>query len=112
MLKREHNKTSLRKVAQHNSFFARNLKKSQRRVHALKQQIKKLQQQQKLHRTQVEKATKRADDIVSFGLRKDTLRVEIRVLEKKRNQLYLQIENLEAILKQLQLHIRNGLKRQ
>ena len=102
---------SLRKIAQHNSFFARNLKQSQRRVFTLKQHIKKLKKEQKLYRKQVEKANKRADDIISFGMREDTLRAEILELEGEKRRLYVEIANLETLVKQIKLHIRNGLKR-
>jgi|TARA_B110000091_G_scaffold212828_1_gene260496 predicted nucleic acid-binding Zn-ribbon protein len=111
-------KPCLRKIAHHNSFFARNLKKSQRRVFALKQHIKKLKKEQELHRELVEKANRRADDILSFGMREDTLReredrlrTEIKELEAKRGQLYINIAKLEELVKQIKLHIRDGLKR-
>jgi len=102
---------SLRKIAHHNSFFARSLQQSQRRVFALKQRIEKLKKVQELHLKQVAKANRRVDDILSFGMREDTLRAEISDLEKKRGKLYIKIAELEALVKQIKLHIRNGLKR-
>jgi len=118
-LKRQ-KRVSLRRIAQHNSYYATQLIKSTREVARLTERIRELEKEKVRYREQTIKAnnrainaekfagkeTRRADGILLFGMEEQTIKADIKKLQDERVRLEGQIVRLEAVIMQIKRTIR------
>lgn len=117
-LKRQR-RVSLRQIAQHNSYYAKELIKSKREVSRLTERIKELEKEKVRYKEQVIKANKRAikaekfageearraadeaaraDGILQFGFEEETIKADIQKLQNERTWLQDRVVRLEEVL--------------
>lgn len=118
-LKRQR-RVSLRQIAQHNSYYAKELIKSKREVSRLTERIKELEKEKVQYREQVVNANKRAvkearraadeaaraDGILQFGFEEETIKADIKKLRNERARLQTQVVRLEEVIQQIKRKIR------
>ena len=112
-------RVSLRQCALHNSYYAKELIKSRREVARLTERIKELEKEKVRYREQVVNANKRAtaaanaaaeeaaraDGILQFGFEEETIKADIKKLQKERNRLGKQVLHLEQVIQQIKYKI-------
>jgi predicted nucleic acid-binding Zn-ribbon protein len=118
-LKRQ-KRVSLRRIAQHNSYYATQLIKSTREVARLTERIRELEKEKVRYREQTIKAnnrainaekfagkeTRRADGILLFGMEEQTIKADIKKLQDARAGLQDRVVRLAEYIQQLKRTIR------
>tara|TARA_B110001450_G_C17662290_1_gene497814 strand:- start:1569 stop:1940 length:372 start_codon:yes stop_codon:yes gene_type:complete len=107
-------RVSLRRIAQHNSYYATQLIKSTREVARLTERIRELEKEKVRYKEQTIKAnnrainaeTRRAAGILLFGMEEQTIKADIKKLQDERVRLEGQIVRLEAVIMQIKRTIR------
>jgi len=110
---KQQRRVSLRKCALHNSYYAKELLKSRREVSRLTERIKELEKERVQYREQASLAdaraaaeAARADGLLQFGFKEETIKADIKKLQYERAKLGYQVEYIEEVIRKLKITIR------
>lgn len=124
---KQERRVSLRQCALHNSYYAKELMKSRREVSRLTKRILELEKEKVRYREQVVNANNRtikaekyaaeearraaveaarANGILQFGFKEETIKADIKKLENARVRLNRQVVDLEKVIITLKRKIR------
>lgn len=104
-------KPSLFEHAVFNSFYARELKKASRKIYNLRLRIKELEKERHRYAEQVVEANIRVEAVLSLGQEEETIKHELRGLNRRRDALMLEIARLRQVVDRLRTNLREGFKR-
>lgn len=116
---KRHRRVSLRQCALHNSYYAKELIKSKHQISRLTERIRELEKEKIRYIEQAVSANKhaaeearraadeasRVDGILQFGFEEETIKADIKKLQKERNRLGKQVLHLEQVIQQIKYKI-------